>query len=432
LLVLVTFGALVGFLLNQTSATLEGIEQRDARQNQLVGGEDNAPAPLPAALSEPFNVLLIGVDQRDDPTEGVRSDTIIVVHVNPAEKWAGMLSIPRDSVVTIPEFGQQKINMAYRNGYENAEELYGEGTRPAEGGGALAAETVEDFLGLKIDYIAQVDFQGFQRVVDVLGGVLVDVPQTLLDPEYPTEDFGFERLYVPAGLQVMDGSMALKYARSRHSTNDFERSRRQQQVLQAILAEVRSRNLLSQVALLPDMARELQQSVQTTLPLSDLNALRGLAAFAQELNPERIMRLSINPDDVKIVSQGPSDIFWDKNDIALLVARLQAGPDSNVELARIQVQNGAGVQGLATRVTLSLTSQGFLMTEAGDAPRLYPNTTIIDYTGRPETRQRLADLLGIEPRYIEIPSPNTPAPNATADIVIVLGQDYKERWAGGR
>ncbi len=429
----VALGVLLFVVFRSVTSALQTIEQDDPRYTQSgsLGNDAEASARLPDLLREPFNVLLLGVDRRDDPEEGVRSDTLIVVHVDPREQWAGMLSIPRDSVAAIPQLGQQKINVAYSYGYMHAEDLYGYGIDPSEAGGALAAETVEAFLGISIDYIAQVDFRGFERIVDTIGGVTVDIPRPLLDPEYPTDDFGYERVYIPAGLQVLDGRTALRYARSRHSSNDFDRSRRQQQVLHALLNEVRQRGLFEQAALLPDLARDLEQSVATTLPISDLAVLRGLADIGQSLTSDRIVQLSINPNDVGMLSEHGSDIYWDQDDVAMQVARLLAGPSASAEVARIQVQNGIGVQGLATRVSSYLTQNGFLMASAGDAPHQFEHSLIIDYTGRPLNRQRLADLLGIDPRYIhEQPQTDDPPAPYRTDIVLVLGGDYQERWAG--
>ncbi|MFP4435892.1 MAG: LCP family protein [Chloroflexaceae bacterium] len=437
--ILILAGIFFSFVTRRATEMLEAFEQSDPRQAVADSNSDNAPGEEVAAtpqiktLREPFNVLLVGVDERDDPDEGVRSDTLIVVHVDPVERWAGMLSIPRDSVVQIPRLGQQKINAAYTYGYANADMLYGSGTAPAAAGGALAAETVENFLGLEIDYISQVDFHGFEMIVDTLGGITVDVPHPLLDPEYPTEDFGYERIYIPAGLQVLDGQTALRYARSRHSDSDFDRSRRQQQVLKAMLRDVRQRGLLDQATLLPELVNDLEQTVATTLPLSDPAVLRDLVNLAQMLTPERIVQLSINPDDVRIVTEAGSDIYWDQRDVEAQVDRLLAGPQTDDKVARVQVQNGAGVRGLATRVTTNLESQGFLMAEAVDAPGLYEHTLIIDYTDHPETRQRLAQLLGVESDYVQAePAADTPPAPYQTDIVIVLGQDYQERWAGGR
>lgn len=313
---------------NWVGGTLSAIEQQDPRQAPVRG--ETAPAlevaELPSSVREPFNLLLVGVDRRANPEEGVRSDTLILVHVNPATSYAGMLSIPRDSVVEIPGVGLRKVNFAYTYGYNNAEALYGAGTTPAAAGGALAADTIAGFLGVEVDYIAQVDFAGFERVVDTLGGIAVDVPRPILDPTYPTEDYGVERLFIPAGLQVMDGATALRYARTRHSSSDFDRSARQQQVLRAILYEVQARGLLDRVALLPDLANDLEQSVSTTLPLSDLDVLSGLAGLARRIDPGSVTTLSINPNEVGIVAEDGSDIYWDPNDVAALVARLTAGP----------------------------------------------------------------------------------------------------------
>lgn len=415
---------------NWARGALRTIEQADPRQPTSIAAAGQPATQTAPGLRDPLNILLIGVDRRPDLQDGVRSDTLILVHIDPAQAWAGMLSIPRDSVVDIPHLGSQKINTAYAYGFNHADELYGQGTTPEAAGGALAAETVEGFLGLRVDYVAEIDFRGFQRVVDTLGGVTIDVPRPLLDPAYPTDDYGYERLYIPAGLQVLDGATALRYARSRHSSSDFDRSRRQQQVLRAILAEVRARGLLSQAALLPALASDLEQSVSTTLPLGDLGTLRGLADLAQRLGPDRIVQLSINPNDVAVAQEVGSDIYWSQDDVAALVARLMAGPEANAEVARIQVQNGADVQGLAGRVTAALRGQGFLMADAADAPSLAEHSTLIDYGDHPQTMQRLADLLQIDRRYVlSSPPPDAPPAPYRTDIVLIIGADYQESWA---
>jgi hypothetical protein len=281
-----------------------------------------------------------------------------------------------------------------------------------------------------VDYIAQVDFHGFQRLVDTLGGIPINVEHPIFDATYPSEDYGYERLFIPAGLQVMNGDLALRYARTRHASSDFDRSRRQQQVLRAILHEVRARGLLSQATLLPELVRDLQESVSTTLPLSDLNTLRGLAALAQRLDAERILTLSINPNDVGIVWESGSDIYWDPADVAAQVARLQAGPGAKVEQARVQVLNGAGVPGLAGRVTARLAAQGFSLAAPDDAPRIYERSQLIDYRGRPETLRRLAETLGLDPGDVySVPPAGSPSADGV-DLVLILGENYQPAWTG--
>jgi LCP family protein required for cell wall assembly len=406
----------------------------------LAGGElvPTLP-PLPNALREPVNVLLLGVDKRPSADEGVRSDTLILVHLDPLEKWASMLSIPRDSVVNIPNLGYAKINAAYSYGFNNAAAIYGDGTAPDAAGAALAAETVEQFLGVKVDFTAQVDFHGFEALVDSVGGVVVDVPTPLLDAEYPTEDYGVERVYIPAGLQVMNGHTALVYARSRHASTDFARSQRQQMVLRALLEQVHTRGLLENVGVLPEWAAVLEQNIRTTLPIAELGMINGLATLARGLKSDRIVQLSINPADVSIDSEDGSDIYWNRSDIAALVARWQAGPPAapGVEAAplagmsgRVQVLNGAAVEGLAGRVSAFLGDQGIALLDPGQAARVYEHTMIIDYTGQTGTRERLADILGIDPRYVQaVPGTDAP-PRNQADILLILGQDYQKRWAG--
>jgi len=147
-LVVVVLGSIViisVMLALRTNRALTNIQQADPRRNPtaqviaiarpLAGGElvPTLP-PLPDALREPVNVLLLGVDKRPKPDEGVRSDTLILVHLDPVEKWASMLSIPRDSVVNIPHLGYAKINAAYSYGFNNAAAIYGDGTAPDAAG----------------------------------------------------------------------------------------------------------------------------------------------------------------------------------------------------------------------------------------------------------------------------------------------------------
>lgn len=428
-----------------TNQRIENITQNDPRAvptPAVVVGDaelatDSEAPPDTAAEPDarrlnPFNILLLGVDSRPDTADDTpRSDTLIVVHVDPVEQWVSMLSIPRDSMTEIPGYGTLKINTAYPLGYNDAAELYGRNTTPTEGGGALAAEAVEDFLGIRIHYIAQVDFHGFERIVDTFGGLTIDIPKPLLDPEYPTENFGFERIYIPAGLQVLNGETALRYARSRHNSSDFDRSCRQQRVLRAMLREVRARNVVEQVSLLPDVVADIEESVSTTLPIDDVGVVYALADLARSLSSDRVMQFSINPSNVQIVAEQGSDIYWNEDDIRLLVQRWQTGPDGTLDRpVTLQVQNGAGVVGLAGDVTTNLAADGYTLVQPSDAPRVYRQTLVIDYTGNPAVRQQLAADLGIDTAQILIAPTNTapPAP-ANADLVLVLGQDYQEAWA---
>jgi hypothetical protein len=160
--------------------------------------------------------------------------------------------------------------------------------------------------------------------------------------------------------------------------------------------------------------------------------LNGLATLARELKSDRVVQLSINPEDVPIDIEDGSDIYWNPAGVAALAARWQAGPQGGaaVETARVQVLNGAQVDGVATRVSDYLRARGFDLAEPGNAPQTYEHTTIIDYAGRPATLRRLADTLGLQADYVLAqPGANAPPP-PSADIVVIVGMDYQAGWIG--
>ncbi len=419
--------------------------------------------PSSGTLRDTFTILLMGVDRRADLEEGVRSDTLIIVRVDSQARTASMLSIPRDSVVEIPGLGASKINAAYSFGYNNAEALYGTGTTPEAGGGALAAQTVTGWLGITVDYVAQVDFDGFARLVDSIGGVLIDVRAPLLDAEYPTADYGYQKIYIPAGLQTLDGQTALVYARTRHASSDFDRSRRQQEVLRAVLEQVRARGILDNAALLPRWAEVIEQNIRTTLPIDDLGTLADFAALARELSPGRIQQLTISEDTAVLDATNGTELYWNAASIAELVDRWRQGPPPPAEVvaaataepassalptqpgapavpsatvpalptaitgedARIQVLNAATTDGIAGSLSALLADRGFAMGDPASYTSVYERTTIFDYTGLPATRRLLAETLGIDPRFVIVdPPPDAPPAGVGVDIVIVLGNDY--------
>jgi LCP family protein required for cell wall assembly len=163
---------------------------------------------------------------------------MLVVSVDPESKSAGMLSMPRDLWVEIPGDGMDRINTAY---------MYGDLNQSPGGGPALAKKTVQYNLGEPIHYYVRVNFQVFQQVIDLMGGVDIYVEHDINDPLYPDMNYGYDPLRIPSGWQHMDGALALKYARTRHGSSDFERMHRQQQVMLAV------RDKVTQLQLLPKL-----------------------------------------------------------------------------------------------------------------------------------------------------------------------------------
>ena len=255
--------------------TIGTITHPDLRPT-VPGGVDGDPEQDPAEPSatplpdwngtDPVHILLLGVDTRPSEEIEGRSDTMIVVRVDPEIGRVDMFSIPRDLAVDIPGFADGvKINSAFPWG-----ELY-----DVPGGGpSLVAQTIEFNFGISIDYFATVDIPGLERVVDTLGGVLIDVDAQLKDDQYPTEDFGYTRAYFPAGIQRMNGREAVQFARTRHADGDFRRAERQQQLLLGLRDQIIQTGLITR---LPDLLSDLRNTVRTDLTARQVLSLGSLA-----------------------------------------------------------------------------------------------------------------------------------------------------------
>ncbi len=218
-----------------------------------------------------INVLLLGIDRRGGTGWGYRTDTIIVVTVDPTDKTAGMLSIPRDLQVTIPDIGENRINTVNVYGY--LQHYPGEGP-------ALLKRTIEDSFGISIDYYFMADYDGFKQIVDTLGGLDVGVPTTLHDTQYPDpkpdDPHAYKTVHFEAGWQHMDGERALEYVRSRMSTSDADRSRRQQQILLAIREKALETNLLPE---LPELTTIMMDTVRTDMTLEVMIEMARLVPY---------------------------------------------------------------------------------------------------------------------------------------------------------
>jgi polyisoprenyl-teichoic acid--peptidoglycan teichoic acid transferase len=241
----------------------------------LVGG-----VSLAAWQSGRLNMLILGLDRRPGETGPVRTDTIILATFDPRRPQAALLSIPRDLWVDIPGQEANRINTA---------NYFGDIAQPGYGP-ELTKQTVQNNFGPAIHGYVEVDFAGFVALVDALGGLEVNVPEMIVDDRYPTPDYGWTTITIPAGPQHMDGATALIYARTRHTDSDFGRSQRQQQVLQALVAK----------ALQPTTWPRLPAAWATarTFFITDLNEVDFATIFLTVMlvGPEGLQSYTINED----------------------------------------------------------------------------------------------------------------------------------------
>jgi LCP family protein required for cell wall assembly len=383
--------------------------------------------PLPRwEGTERVNILVMGIDQREHEQGPWRTDTMLVLTIDPVTKSGGMLSIPRDLWVPIPGYEEGRINTAH---------YLGEAYDYPGGGPALAVKTTQYNLGVPIHYHARFNFTAFEQVVDLIGGIDIHVEEEINDPTYPDEAYGYDHLYIPAGMQHLNGEMALKYARTRHSIGgDFDRAKRQQQVLMAMFEQVTRLDLLPQLASrAPELWQTLQGAVETDLTLEQIIAL---AQLASEVSPEDIRYAVIDehytqfyttPDGQEVLIPW-RDRIREMRDYVFTteapVPEYAENPTTRLEeeAAAIMVMNGTTTEGLAGLTTSYLQEQGLQILEPVNADRSdYSESLVIVYTGKTYTAEYLVNLLGLPPTAVV----HGPDPSAEYDIALILGADYQ-------
>jgi LCP family protein required for cell wall assembly len=233
------------------------------------------PTSPPAEQSKRINVLVMGIDRRPGEPFVSRTDTMMLMSINPDTDSASILSIPRDLYVVLPGRGRERINTAF---------VYGStGNNPA-GGAQLAMQTVQYNLGVPVDHYILVDFSAVTRGIDAIGGIDVIVPYDIYDATFPDMNHGYDPLYLPAGFQHLDGVTALKYARTRHQDNDFYRARRQQQVILSTRDKVLGMGIGEIIRQAPFLYQQLGDGIRTDLSLDELIGLATAAAKIPEEN----------------------------------------------------------------------------------------------------------------------------------------------------
>lgn len=403
-------------------------------------GSREQPTPIPTAMprfrsrdeaGEPYeilNVVLLGHDGEVIPGDiNFKTDTMIIVSINRDTNTVSMISLPRDLFVYVPNWGMARLNTAWG---------YGESIGWTDGGWGMLRQTILYNFGIEAHYYAMVDFSGFKAIIDRLGGVTIAVDCPIID-EYEClencED-GIEnnetwsKKILDVGVYELDGRDALWYARSRENTNDFDRGRRQQQILRAIWAKAKTEGLISEF---PGLYDEATQIVQTNMPVSEIIPLVPLA-------------LSIEPNDIEnhFFTRYIETVPWTPTIGAYAGANVQIpNPDGSMtrlienflspptqnrlvlENARIEIYNGTPNDSWDVVAVDRLIWEGFAPWAMGPAEQTtYPDTVIIDYTGQTKgsSLNDLMVLLNVNPANVQM----QPDANRTTDFEIILGASY--------
>jgi len=275
----------------------------------VTGGSDGGTLASRLRSDEPINILFLGYG---GPGHGgpYLTDSMLLLSIRPVSQKAVIISIPRDLVVPIPALPDQgtisaRINLAYaigvdRQSFPNVRNSW----RSPTGGGDLAAATVAEVTGQPVDYWVAVDFKAFRQVVDALGGIDVMIPEPLDDPYFPAgETTMYIHIHFDAGLQHLNGERALEYARSRQTTSDFDRSRRQRLTLLAIQRRIHSLGSLLQLV---GLVSALKDNVRTNLRPAEM---RQLADVLAPIPQDGIRQIGLDDRNVLVRRNLPDGTF---------------------------------------------------------------------------------------------------------------------------
>ena len=381
-----------------------------------------------------MNLLLVGNDSRASAssdelaalnttaTDGINTDTMILVHVPADGSKASFVSFPRDSYVEIPGYGMDKLNAAYAYGYQYEA---AEGATDAErqaAGAQLLIKTISGVTGLQIDHYAEVDLLGFFNLSSVVGGVEVNLCE-------PAKD-AYSGVDLPAGVQTISGEQALAFVRQRHGLprGDFDRIIRQQTFIGGMLRKMLSDNVMFDLG----KQRQLVGAAAESLTVDQTLDLLGLASQMQSVTAGSIDFQTIPYVGDDVDDQGRYILrLEDEDALRTFFAQLSADPEPPAEPTptaapetvapaevSVAVYNGSGISGLAASAAAALQAQGYVVTATGNADSTEYTATEIRYApGDQALANTLAAAIpGATAAEAEEPTPGT--------VELVLGSNF--------
>jgi LCP family protein required for cell wall assembly len=413
--------------------------------SMVVGAQASPTLSIPAIPTDQFaaerwgdpreiNILLLGIDERVGFTgdESHFTDTMMVLHIDPVRKMAGVISFPRDLWVNLPGYNESaRLNQA---NYVGDQQAYPQGAGPG-----LLMETLNQNFGLRIDYYVMINFTVFETTINRLApdGIEICIREHILDETYPDAGFGFMKVEFQPGCQRLDGTKLLQYARTRKTQGgDLDRSQRQQEVMEAtrnyILSAGGIQNFITQIG---PLWNELSGSYRTNLALNQITSLALLMNDIQAINYSRIGAGYITPitlnDGRQVLLPSNSAIqnliqqtFYPGVTLTLAEYRTRA----EAENAAIHIYNNTNIVGLASNTREFLLGYPLQIVEVWNMPEITNQPTMIrDYGGGRNTALFLAALFGLPTTRIERGIDGL----AANGVAIVVGPDMQEIISGG-
>ena len=411
----------------------------DASRRVFSGSAQLAPAlddlgKLKGEGDGRVNIALLGIGGGDH-SGGSLSDTIMVASLDVKTKDVAIVSVPRDLYVKIPGYGSDKINSAH---------AYGEKYNYKGGGGALAKETLENNLGVPIHYYARIDFDGFKKAIDVVGGIDIVNKETLYDSEYPCDNNQYKSCgyTLKPGSYHLNGTQALKYARCRKGTcgDDYGRAARQQEVLVALRKKAMSLGTISNPTKIAALIDVVGGNFKTDL---SFNEIKKLVSIGKDIDAAKIISkvLTNNPNDgsAPLVENGniggasvviPAAGVGNFTAIKAFMRSLFVDNYIKTENAKVEIQNGTTRAGLAATTAALLKGYAYNVVGITTADKTtYTTSVIYDYTNgkKPSTIKYLENRFKVKAVKATAPAATAAADGSTSvvpEIRIIIGRDY--------
>lgn len=407
-----------------------GNEVRTGIFGKVLPGVDPGEPPSVVTIDDRINILFLGLDIRRDqpPDTPARTDSIFVLSLDPFSKTAGVFSIPRDTLVEIPDgFGgyvKRRINEAYEMGEYSYRDY-------PEGGVGLVIDTIERNFQIPINHYVILNFNNFIALIDELGGIDVEITEYAYDFQYSDcNSCPYYAVEFFPGVEHMDGERALAYARIRKSDNDFKRIERQQAVIRATAKRAMDLGILVDGNPL-NLYRKYKSSVETDI--SDF-LIPGLARLGQQIGVDNIKMVSMAPATYPCdpgICGGAAVLLWDQNKFEELKAQVFSDGRLQGEGAFVEVLNGTVTPDLAGEFAAFLRRQGLpserILVDEYNNGELFNNTVIYDLSGKSYTVRKLAEWLNLpDTRILSADDPEAQRyleALPTVDVVVILGSD---------
>lgn len=376
------------------------------------------PADVKTEGDSRINVLLAGIGGPGH-AGGNLTDTLEVYSIDPVNNSVAVVSVPRDLYVALPDGSHGRINAVNTLGAAYCKK--NDCAQGTDEGGVAMENVIGKILGIKISYFVRINFSGFEKLVDELGGVDVNVPTTLYDPLYPCPDpsTAYCPIRITAGSHHFNGDTALKYSRSRETSSDFARAARQQLVIAALRERALSAGVLANPAKITQLLSTLGKNIKTDIPTSDMTALlsRIQGANSSQTTTAVLDNSSAGPLTSKVI--GGADVLVSKlgvdkyADVQLFVDSALKDPYVQQEAATITIVNASGSAATGKKYQEMLKSLGYNVVSLIEATATQTTTTITTNKDKPFTVTLLKNRLGA--------STVKPTSDPSTDIVVTLG-----------